>query len=164
MDTLISLLAASKKGCFFFTLSPHVAYSWWPSGWLWEAIGSKWDVTHSWMRQSDHSYWVKGRGYHIICVCVCVCISANKGSCWGGGGVSQKLAIAPHPSPMLGTHMDSDRLQKEEGGKPKMEDGGMPACLPPGTLMILTSCLLHPLCADPFKRYQLKTDPGLPQL
>lgn len=97
-------------------------------------------------------------------MCVCVRISANEGSCRGGGGVSQKLAIAPHPSPMLDTHMDSVRLEKEEGGKPKMEDGGMPACLPPGTLMILTACMLHLLRADPFKHYQLKTDPGLPQL
>lgn len=65
--------------------------------------------------------------------------------------------------PTLGTHMDSDRLE-EKGGKPEREDGQMPACLPLGTQMILTACLLHTLCADLFKHYQLKTDPGLAQL
>lgn len=149
------------------SLAPYVTYSWWRSRltlrshWLKMRCDTQLDEAE-WPQL--HSYWVKERGYHIVCVCVCVCISASKGSYKGGGGVSQKLAIALHPSPMLGTHMDSDRLEKEEGEKPKMEDGGMPACLPPGTLMILAACLLHPLCADPFKHYQLKTDPGLPQL
>lgn len=65
---------------------------------------------------------------------------------------------------MLGTHTDSDRREEEKGGKPEREDGEMPACLPLGTQMILAACLLHTLCADPFKHYQLKTDPGLTQL
>lgn len=53
--------------------------------------------------------------------------------------------------------------EEEKGGKPEREDGQMPACLPLGTQMILTACLLHTLCADLFKQYQL-TDPGLAQL
>lgn len=123
------------------------------------------NVTHSWMRHSDHSCTVTGKRYGVNTLFAYVCASVPIGQALGaGGGVSQKLPIAPHPSPMLGTHMDSDRLVKDERREPEREDGGMPACLPPGTQMILTACLLHPLCADPFKHYQLKTDPGLPPL
>jgi len=79
-----------------------------------------------------------------------------------GVGHPKKLAIAPHAALVLGIHMDSDRPERKEGGRKERhrEDGGMPACLPPGTQIILVVCLLDP----PFKRYQLKTDPGLIKL
>lgn len=136
-------------------------------GWLWEAIGSK-----TWRdAQLDEAQWPRLLGKRervnasFVYVHLYICISASRGSCRGGGGVSQKLAIAPHPSPPpLGTHMDSDRLEEKEGGEPERGDGEMPACLPLGTQMILMACLLHPLCPDPLKHYQFKTDPGLSKL
>lgn len=126
---MISLLYVSKK-------TPNMTHSWrWPALTLGKGL----------------TQW--------LCVCLYVCASASvpTGEAAGvGGGVPQKLAIAPHPSPHCWA--PTWTVSRSGGGRRKVER--CQHVFPLGAEMILMVCPLHPLCAHPFKHYQLKTDPG----
>lgn len=92
-----------------------------------------------------------------LCMRLYVCASASvpTGEAAGvGGGVPQKLAIHPSPHCWAPTWT----VSRSGGGRRKVER--CQHVFPVGAEMILMVCPLHPLCAHPFKHYQLKTDPG----
>ena len=148
-----------------FLSPPWGIYSWWWRWWWWRwsrltwrrIFNSHWLESCSDAQLSEARLLGRGNGFN----------GANRGIC-RGGGVPENWPPPPLTlPPALGIHMDSDRQEKEEDGGSDMErererwwEARMSS---PGTQMILTVCTLHPLCVDPLKRYQLKTDPGLIQ-
>lgn len=73
---------------------------------------------------------------HNICVCLCVCeymsVTVPTGEAAGvGGGVSQKFAVAPHPSPHAGQphgQWQTRKNRREEGSNRGREIQEMEGC------------------------------------